>query len=88
MRPGWFAYVVTTLVVVCMLMPLAVVIGASFNAGSEIAFPPKDFSLRWYANAFQRERFLSGFRFSLLLAVTTTLLSLTRQLTQPVLVRL
>jgi putative spermidine/putrescine transport system permease protein len=76
MRPGWFARTMTALVILCMLMPLIVVVGASFNAGGEIAFPPKGFSFRWYVNAFQRERFLSGFRFSLQLAVVTTLLSL------------
>jgi putative spermidine/putrescine transport system permease protein len=75
-QTGVFAWLVTGFVIVCMLVPLIVVIAASFNAGSEVAFPPRGFSLTWYANAFQRVRFLQSFQFSLGLAVVSTLLSL------------
>jgi putative spermidine/putrescine transport system permease protein len=73
---GWFARSVTAFVVLCMLLPLVVIIGASFNAGSEIAFPPNGFSLTWYANVFHRERFLRSFQLSLGLAVVCTVCSL------------
>ena len=73
---GWFARSMTVFVVVCMLVPLLVVIAASFNESSEVVFPPKGFSLKWYANAFARERFLKSFQFSLMLAVIATVLSL------------
>ncbi len=75
-RTGWFARSVAAFVVVCMLVPLIVVIGASFNAGSEIAFPPRGLSLTWYANVFYRERFVKSFQFSLFLAAASTLCSL------------
>lgn len=71
-RTGWFARTVTGLVVLCMLTPLAVVVATSFNPGLEVAFPPKGFSFRWYANAFYRERFLRSFQFSLMLASAAT----------------
>jgi putative spermidine/putrescine transport system permease protein len=77
MRPvGWFARCMTAFVIVCMLLPLFVVIAASFNAGSEVVFPPRGFSLRWYENVFERGRFLKSFQFSLMLAIASTLLSL------------
>jgi putative spermidine/putrescine transport system permease protein len=75
-QAGWFAWSMTIFVIVCMLVPLVVVIAASFNADSEVAFPTNGFSLKWYANVFQRERFLKSFQFSLLLAIASTLLSL------------
>jgi putative spermidine/putrescine transport system permease protein len=75
-RPGLLAWFLTILGIVCMVVPLIVVIVASFNAGSEIAVPPHGFSFRWYANAFVRERFLQSFQFSLALATAATALSL------------
>jgi len=59
-----------------MLAPLVLVIGASFNPGVEVAFPPGGFSWKWYASVFQRERFLDSFRFSLALAAASTAASL------------
>ncbi|WJR74991.1 ABC transporter permease [Bradyrhizobium sp. NP1] len=75
-RPGWFAWFLTAVGVICMAVPLAVVVVSSFNDGTEIAVPPHGFSLRWYANAFQRERFLHSLQFSLVLAAISTALSL------------
>jgi len=75
-RPGWFPWLLTAVGVVCMVVPLAVVIASSFNAGTEIAVPPQGFSLRWYANAFQRERFMQSIQFSLVLATLATIASL------------
>jgi putative spermidine/putrescine transport system permease protein len=66
----------TALVVLCMIVPLVVVVAASFNPGSEIAVPPNGFSFKWYGNAFQRQRFVDSFQFSLGLAVAATMLSL------------
>jgi putative spermidine/putrescine transport system permease protein len=73
---GWFARTMTGVAVVCMTLPLVVVVAASFNAEAEIAFPPKELSLRWYRNVFERERFLASFQLSLLLAVVSTVVSL------------
>lgn len=73
---GWFARLATAFVVVCMIVPLIIVVGASFNAGSEIAFPPRGLSLNWYANVFYRDRFVKSFQFSLLLASASTVCSL------------
>lgn len=42
-------YVVTALTLLFVNAPLLVTIGASFGAGSYLAFPPHAWSLRWYA---------------------------------------
>ena len=73
---GWFARSVTAIVVGCMVLPLLIVIGASFNPAPEVSFPPNGFSFTWYSNVFQRERFLRSLQFSVFLAIASTLLSL------------
>jgi putative spermidine/putrescine transport system permease protein len=73
---GWFARTMTIIAVVCMTLPLVVIVAASFNAGAEIAFPPKTISVRWFLNAFERERFLASFQLSLFLALASTVASL------------
>ncbi|SRR6266540_4108234 len=73
---GWFARSMTAFAVICMIFPLIIVVAASVNPEREVTFPPQGFSLEWYANVFQRERFLKSFQFSVLLAVASTLLSL------------
>jgi putative spermidine/putrescine transport system permease protein len=75
-RPGFLAWTLTIVGIVAMVLPLIAVIVASFNEGSEIAVPAHGFSFRWYANAFDRERFLQSFQFSLALATISTILSL------------
>lgn len=76
-RAGWLPWTITGFTLLCMVVPMIVIIGTSFNSGSEMAFPPVGFSLGWYANIFQREQFPRSFQFSLLLAVFSTLVSLT-----------
>jgi putative spermidine/putrescine transport system permease protein len=75
-RIGWFAASMTSVVVVLMLVPLIVVVAASFNPGDETVFPPQGISLKWYLNVFQRPRFMASFEFSLVLALIATLVSL------------
>ncbi len=75
-RAGWLAWSVTVLVVVCLVIPLLVVIVASFNATNELIVPPHGISLTWYANIFHRRAFVRSFEFSLLLALGSTACSL------------
>ena len=76
-RPGWFAWTVTVFVVVCMIAPMVVVIGVSFNPKAEMTLPTTELSLRWYANAFQRDQFPRSVQLSFWLASAATLFSLT-----------
>src|SRR5260370_30393478 len=51
-----------------LLLPLVIVILASFNAGRLLTFPPKGFSLRWYGHFFNSQPFMDSLSFSLRLA--------------------
>jgi putative spermidine/putrescine transport system permease protein len=59
------------LVIAFCLAPGVVVIIGSFTASSHIAFPPIGLSLRWYAELFQRDDFVSAFVLSSWLALIT-----------------
>jgi putative spermidine/putrescine transport system permease protein len=60
---------------VFLLLPILVVVGASFNAGSFLTFPPQGLSLRWYVVFFNNEVFLRAIRTSLWVAAVSTVLS-------------
>ena len=57
-----------------LLLPLVVVVLASFNSGELLTFPPQGFSLRWYSHFFNSEPFMNSLVFSLWLAALSTLL--------------
>ena len=44
-----------------ILIPLAAVIGVSFNAGSGFDFPPIGYSLRWYQTLLEKTEFIHAF---------------------------
>ena len=56
-------------VVVFLLLPLAVIIGASFTTTAYVAFPPQGFTLRWYEALLGRADFLAALRTSVVLGV-------------------
>lgn len=58
-----------------LLLPILVVVGASFNAGAFLTFPPQGLSLRWYGVFFQNEVFMRAIRTSLWVAAVSTLIS-------------
>jgi putative spermidine/putrescine transport system permease protein len=43
-----------------LLAPILVVVGASFNAGPFLTFPPRGLSLRWFAAFLNNQVFISG----------------------------
>ena len=63
------------LVYAFLLAPILVVIGASFNAGNFLTFPPQGLSLRWYVTFFNNEVFMRAIRTSLGLAAVATVIS-------------
>jgi len=60
-----------------LALPLIVLLGVSVNPGVEQVFPPQGFSLRWYANLANRHGFIDATRLTLLLAVGSTIVSVT-----------
>ena len=61
------------LVVLFILSPLIIIIGASFTETTYVAFPPKGFTLRWYQQLMSRQDFLESFLFSIVLGFLCTL---------------
>lgn len=57
------------LVVLFLLGPLLVIMGGSFTETPFVAFPPRGFTLRWYAQLMHRPDFLAAFGFSVVLAL-------------------
>lgn len=60
--------IVLTAILGFVLLPFVVVAVASFNDGAILSFPPKEWSLRWYANAFEYSDFGAGLVNSLKIA--------------------
>lgn len=66
---------VALVVLAALCLPLVVMIGASFNPGTEQVFPPRGLSLRWYANILNRDGFLRAFQLSMVLGALSALVS-------------
>lgn len=60
---------------VFLLAPILVVVGASFNAGAFLTFPPQGLSLKWYNVFFHNEVFLRAIKTSLWVAAVSTVIS-------------
>lgn len=63
------------LVFIFLMLPLVMVILASFSPTAMVMFPPKGFSLEWYRNIFDSTtNFMSGFKDSMLVGITATVI--------------
>lgn len=58
-----------------LLLPIAIIVLMSLNAGEFMSFPPQGISLRWFGALFVNEAFMRAIRSSLLLSATATLIS-------------
>jgi len=72
LRPLFFAAVVGA-VVFFLILPTLVVIPVSFGSASYIEFPPRGFTLKWYADYFRDPDWMAATWFSLKIAVSTTI---------------
>lgn len=76
-RVSLFPKIITILVLLFLIAPLLVIILASFSPTVLVVFPPKGFSLKWYANIFTSStNFLSGLGNSLKVAIVATLIDI------------
>lgn len=64
---------VTAIVMLFMLVPLGVIIAMSVSAAPFAAFPPRGFTLSWYAAVLQDHDFLQAFVLSTTLALGATI---------------
>jgi putative spermidine/putrescine transport system permease protein len=60
-----------------LVVPYLIVFVTSFDPSPAGVFPPQGFSLRWYANVFERHAFIDGFWLSTGLAVCSATLAVT-----------
>lgn len=68
-----FTKVMATIVFIFLMLPLLVVIMASFSTTTLVTFPPRGFSLEWYGNIFtSKTNFLGGLVNSLKIAIIAT----------------
>lgn len=58
-----------------LLLPIAIIVLMSLNAGEFMAFPPQGLSLRWFGALFANEAFMRAIRTSLWLAAIATIVS-------------
>lgn len=63
------------LVYAFLILPIAIIVLMSLNAGEFLAFPPKGLSLRWFGSLFGNEGFMRAIRSSLLIASIATVVS-------------
>lgn len=66
-------YLVITLVLLFLLAPIIVVVVASFNGTSYFAFPPEQWSVKWFMVAFQNSEYMDSLKASLIIAFFATL---------------
>lgn len=69
------------LVILFLMAPLIVVVGASFNDGEFTAFPPRGFSFEWYAAVVGDPAFVNSFLLSGRIAVESALITMVIGLT-------
>jgi ABC-type spermidine/putrescine transport system permease subunit II len=68
--PAYFVLMIAYLVV-----PLLIVFPLSFSDTTYLAFPPKGFTWRWFAEIFQNPAWLQAFYTSLLLGILTAIIA-------------
>lgn len=72
----WIGRIVLAAIMGFVLLPFIVVAIASFNDSAILTFPPNDWSLRWYGNAFAYRDFGEGLISSLKVAAVGVTLAL------------
>jgi putative spermidine/putrescine transport system permease protein len=73
---GFALWVMSVLVLVYLLAPLAIFVASTFGETGYLAFPPQGFTLKWYIAALDNPRYFTGFLVSLRLATIVAVLSL------------
>lgn len=69
-------FVAAIVVYIFLLFPLIVIMLSSFDPSEYMGFPPKGFSLKWYAHIWEVDMFVTGLKVSTLLALGSTLVAL------------
>ena len=76
MKPTLPISIVALLVVAFLQVPVLVVVLTSFSETSYLTIPPQGWTLKWFAEVLSDPVYIRAIRNSLILAVSSTLLSL------------
>ncbi len=68
-------YTFCALILLFLVVPILIIIPMSFNPGDFFVFPPRGVSLRWYAEVFASDAWLSAAKNSLFIATMATILA-------------
>jgi len=68
--------IIAIIVFAFLILPLVIITITAFGGENTIVFPIKSFSLKWFANVFNSETFVTSFLLSLKLALLATVLAL------------
>ncbi len=68
--------ILSILLLVYLVFPLVVVLGASVTSSEFLSFPPHGFTMKWYAAAFSQGSYLPAIWTSTLLAAVATLIAI------------
>ena len=59
-----------------LLLPMVILVFASFTSASYVSFPPLGFTLKWYGEALRRREFLDSLKLSLIVAIGTSAIAM------------
>lgn len=76
MKKGKLLTVFVVLVYIFLFAPLLIIALTSIGTENYIAFPPKGFSLKWFANVFNSDSFMSSMMTSFIISGISTLVAL------------
>jgi len=71
----WLTRIGTLVVLVFLLLPIVAIMPLSFSAGEFLTYPIPGFSLRWYRELIESDRWLPALRNSLIIGSATTVLA-------------
>lgn len=75
-KPGWLLNAYGLLICLYLVLPSVVVVVASFNGQDSLAFPPQEWSLRWYEFLLADEQWHEAAWLSLKIALASTVLTM------------
>ena len=68
-------YVISTLVLVYLILPVLIIAPISFSSARFLTFPPPSFSLRWYQQYFSNPAWMQATRVTLTVAFLTVVIA-------------
>ncbi len=78
LRVKWIYYLICALIFIFLIMPIFIIIPMSFSSSRFLQFPPRGFSLQWYAEYFGSRNWISAtlrsFQVGILTMVFATIL--------------